>query len=241
MNVLIVIDQLLPPLDFLLQHFHLPQLVPLDLPNHRIEITVRTVFKQDRVHLPKSFTQVHVPTANLAQERVEAHRIDEERLVDALQVARVDPLGKQRVFIDAVLLKGGMLDGRVEFLLVAVLEQDLVEPVLQVLVLETALRELLLVLRKTAALEGERGRRSGRGLVRDLEVDDRAVLGLLEEQRLLHHAVVLRSRRLREPWKLLLASTRPLPDCSSSGQSAGRQDISWLLRAIGELDSSVVG
>lgn len=40
MDVLIIINEFLPALDLLLQHLHLARLVPLDLTNHRIEVTI---------------------------------------------------------------------------------------------------------------------------------------------------------------------------------------------------------
>jgi hypothetical protein len=63
-----------------------------------------------------------------------------------------------------------VFNSRVEFLLMAVLEQDLVQPVLKVLVLQAALRELTLLLAETALPERSRGGRRGRrgvGLQRD--------------------------------------------------------------------------
>lgn len=44
-DILIVINQLLPALDLLLQHLHLPSLIPFDLPNHRIEVPLRTILQ----------------------------------------------------------------------------------------------------------------------------------------------------------------------------------------------------
>ena len=51
-----------------------------------------------------------------------------------------------------------MLDSPVEFLLMAVLHQNLVQPVLQMLVFEAAFSELALMLRETAFFEGRRRR-----------------------------------------------------------------------------------
>jgi len=101
-DVLVIIDDLLAPLDLLLQHVHLPILVALYLPDHRVEITVRTVLQKNRVHLPKSFSEVHVARTDLPQEGVEAHRIHKKRFVDTVQIERVDPLGKERILVDAV-------------------------------------------------------------------------------------------------------------------------------------------
>lgn len=85
-DVLIIIDDLLPALYLLLQHVHLPILVPLYLPNHRVKITVRTVLQKNRIHLPKSFTQVHVTSTDLTQKSIETHRIHKKRFVDTVQI-----------------------------------------------------------------------------------------------------------------------------------------------------------
>jgi hypothetical protein len=77
-DVLIIVNQLLPPLDLLLQHLHLPRLVPLDLPDHCVEVPIRTVLQQDGVHLPERLAQVHIPPPDFAKQSVEAHRVHEE-------------------------------------------------------------------------------------------------------------------------------------------------------------------
>ena len=117
----------------------------------------------------------------------------------------------------------------------AVLQQDLVQPVLQVLVLQTALRELTLLLRKTAVPQ----RRLGLGFG-VLEVGYGALAGLLKDGGLLQHAVVLGPGSLRKPWELPLACPGALPHCGSGGESSYGLRICDPLGALGDVDSAEV-
>lgn len=66
----------------------------------------------------------------LLEQVVETDAVDEHGLVDPVDVLRVDALGKQRVSIDIHLLQGCILNWLVEMLLIAVLHQDLIQPIL---------------------------------------------------------------------------------------------------------------
>ena len=71
MDFLVIINNFLPPLDLVSQRLHLGHLVPLDLPDHRLEISIRAVLQQDCIDLPECL--LDMATAHLFEEGVETH------------------------------------------------------------------------------------------------------------------------------------------------------------------------
>ena len=86
-DFLVIIDNFLPPLDLVPQRLHLGHLVPLDLPDHGLEISIRAVLEQDGVDLPECF--LDVAAAHLFEEGVETHRVNEEGFEYAVQILGV--------------------------------------------------------------------------------------------------------------------------------------------------------
>lgn len=85
----VVVDDALPLLDLVLHAVHLLDLVALNLGYHRLEVPVRTVLQQYRVHLPERLPDVHVLPPDLLQQRIEPHRVHKQRLEYPIQVLRV--------------------------------------------------------------------------------------------------------------------------------------------------------
>ena len=92
-NFLVVVNNFLPPLYLVPQRLHLGYLVPLYLPDHRLEISIRAILQQDGVDLPECL--LDVTAAHLFEKGVEAHRVDEEGLENAVQILGVYALRKQ--------------------------------------------------------------------------------------------------------------------------------------------------
>lgn len=61
MDLFIVVNDFLTLLDLSTKQVHLGHLVTLNLPDHCLEIAIGTVLEQDRIDLPKRFSDMPSP------------------------------------------------------------------------------------------------------------------------------------------------------------------------------------
>lgn len=76
---------------------------------------------------------MHVAVADFVQQVIESDGVNKQGFVQTGQVGHLDALGQEGVAVKLKLLKGRVLEGHVEFLFVARLEKQRVEPVLDIL------------------------------------------------------------------------------------------------------------
>ena len=215
--ILVAVDDALPLFNFGPHALHLLHLVAFYFCQHGLEVAVGTVLQQDRKHLPKRLADVHVLPPHFFQQRVEPHRVHKQRPEYPLQVLRLYPFREQRVLVDPVLLQRRVLDSQVELLIVAVLEQYLIEPVLDVLVLDLALLGVL-----------PRFLRKRPHFLLPLPLPLPLSLLLLQAayvpvQYALIHTVELGLARIEKAKLVAVAELGPPPHCSCRGKALGRE------------------
>ena len=102
-NIFIIFNNFLPFLDLLLHTLHLFDFIPLDFSNHSLEISIWAILQQNRINLPKSFTDIHIFTSHFLQQSIESHWVNKQRFIDSFQVVRIESFGKQRIFVYSIL------------------------------------------------------------------------------------------------------------------------------------------
>ena len=75
-NVLIVINYLLPSLDLPPQHLHFCHLVSLDLSNHCLKVSIRAVLKQNSEDLPEGLSDCFAP--HLSQQLIKTDGVNKQ-------------------------------------------------------------------------------------------------------------------------------------------------------------------